>query len=53
MKDDETIKNLMELECYSGLQQKYTVAIHNAIYLINSQKAEIERLEKEMTEEMK
>lgn len=48
MTDNEIMEALGELELYNGFQPKTKILIHNAMYLINRQKAEIERLEKEL-----
>ena len=44
MTDEDIVKALGELELYDGFQPKIKILIHNAIYLINSQKDEIKRL---------
>ena len=42
--DEEIIKGLTELSLYTGFQENYIQALNASLDLINSQKAEIERL---------
>ena len=53
MTDNEIIKKLDILSQYDGLQRIHRFALHNAIYLTNRQKAEIERWLKKEKQDIK
>lgn len=46
--DEEIIKRLNELSLYTGFQEKHIQVLNAALDLINRQKSEIERLQKEV-----
>ena len=50
MTDEEIIKDLTELNLYTGFQEKYVQALNAALDLIIHQKAEIEKLTKKVEE---